>query len=79
MRHERALTYDCMLQTEGATTSIHEQAPMMGSRHRESQLVQQDQDFERLQAKFSEQEKEHKALDGLKDSLIKLTAALTGP
>ena len=78
LKHERALTYDCMLQTEGATTSIHEQAPMMGSRHREKQLLQQDQDFEHLQAKFSEQEKEHKAIDGLKDSLIKLTAGLTG-
>ena len=78
LRHERALTYDCMLQTEGATTSIHEQAPMMGSRQREQQLLQQDQDFERLQAKFTDQEQEHKALDGLKDNLIKLTAALTG-
>ncbi len=78
LRHERALTHDCMLQTEGATTSIHEQAPMMGSRHREKQLLQQDQDFEYLQAKYTEQEQQHKALDSLKDSLIKLTAALTG-
>ncbi|MEH6625420.1 MAG: SbcC/MukB-like Walker B domain-containing protein [Motiliproteus sp.] len=78
LRHERALTYDCMLQTEGATTAIHEQTPMMGSRHREKQLLQQDQDFGHLQSKFTELEQEHKALDGLKDNLIKLTAALTG-
>ncbi len=78
LRQERALTPDCMLQSEGSTTSIHEQAPMMGSRHRESQLAQQDQDFDKLQLKLAEQEKEHSALSDLKESLIKLAASLIG-
>ncbi|MFT5722364.1 MAG: energy-coupling factor transporter ATP-binding protein EcfA2, partial [Motiliproteus sp.] len=78
LREERALTPDCMLQTEGSTTAIHEQAPMMGIRHREQQLERQDQDFEQLQRKFSQQQQQHKGLDSLKDSLIRLTAALTG-
>ena len=34
LRHERALTYDCMLQTEGSTTAINEQQPIMGIRRR---------------------------------------------
>jgi len=78
LREERALTPDCMLQTEGSTTAIHEQAPMMGIRQREQQLQRQDQDFEQLQRKFTEQQQQHKGLDSLKDSLIRLTAALTG-
>ncbi|HEY5717014.1 MAG TPA: SbcC/MukB-like Walker B domain-containing protein, partial [Motiliproteus sp.] len=78
LRHERALTPDCMLQSEGSTTAIHEQAPMMGIRHRAQQLQRQDQDFEKLQAKFNEEQKQHDALNGLKELLIKLTAALAG-
>lgn len=77
LRHERALTPDCMLQTEGATTAINELQPMMGSRFREQQLQRGDQDFGNLQAKFAEKQQEHKALDALKDNLIKLTTALT--
>ncbi|RDE25265.1 hypothetical protein DV711_06860 [Motiliproteus coralliicola] len=78
LRQERAITPDCMLQTEGSTTAIHEQAPMMGIRQREQQLQRQDQDFEQLQRKFSQQEQQHRSLDTLKDSLIRLTASLTG-
>ncbi|WP_207063326.1 SbcC/MukB-like Walker B domain-containing protein [Motiliproteus sp. SC1-56] len=78
LRQERALTPDCMLQSEGTTTAIHEQNPMMGIKHRQSQLARQDQDFDRLRAKFAEQEKEHEALNGLKENLIRLTAALAG-
>ncbi|MEH6649901.1 MAG: SbcC/MukB-like Walker B domain-containing protein [Motiliproteus sp.] len=78
LRQERALTPDCMLQSEGSTTAIHEQAPMMGIRHRQQQLQRQDQDFEALQRKFTRQEQEHKGLDGLKDSLIRLAAGLMG-
>lgn len=78
LREERALTPDCMLQSEGSTTSIHEQAPMMGIRQRANQLQRQDQDFAQLQRKFTQQQQQHKGLDSLKDSLIRLTAALTG-
>ncbi len=78
LREERALTPDCMLQSEGSTTAIHEQAPMMGIRQRQQQLQRQDQDFEQLQRKFTEQQLQHKGLDSLKDALIRLTAALTG-
>lgn len=77
LRHERALTYDCMLQTEGATTAINELPTMMGSKQRGQQLQRQDQDFEQLQAKYTELQQQQKALDDLKDSLIKLTAGLS--
>ncbi|MCD8513650.1 MAG: hypothetical protein LRY63_10210 [Nitrincola sp.] len=34
LRHERALTYDCMLQSEGSTTAINELSAIMGIRRR---------------------------------------------
>ncbi len=77
LRHERALTPDCMLQTEGATTAIHEQPAMMGVQFREQQLQREDRDFGQLQSKFADLQKDHKELDSLKDNLIKLTTSLT--
>ncbi len=80
IRQERALTYDCMLQTEGTTTSIREEAPMMGTGggRRQHQLQQQDRQVDQMMAEFSALNKDHEALDNLKENLIRMTAALTG-
>ncbi|MBN0988968.1 SbcC/MukB-like Walker B domain-containing protein [Amphritea pacifica] len=80
LKQERALTYDCMLQTEGTTTSIREEAPMMGSGggRRQHQLQQQDRQVEQMMAEFSALNKDHEALDSLRENLIRMTAALTG-
>ncbi len=80
IRQERALTYDCMLQTEGTTTSIREETPMMGTGggRREHQMQQQDRQVDQMMTEFATLGKEHEALDGLKENLIRMTAALTG-
>ncbi|GGK74741.1 SbcC/MukB-like Walker B domain-containing protein [Amphritea balenae] len=80
IRQERALTYDCMLQTEGTTTSIREETPMMGTGggRREHQMQQQDRQVDQMMTEFAALGKEHEALDGLKENLIRMTAALTG-
>ena len=80
LKQERALTYDCMLQTEGTTTSIREEAPMMGSGggRRQHQLQQQDRQVDQMMAEFSALNKDHEALDSLRENLIRMTAALTG-
>lgn len=80
IRQERALTYDCMLQTEGTTTSIREETPMMGSGggRREHQLQQQGRHVDQMMSEFTALGKEHDALDNLRETLVRMTASLTG-
>ena len=78
LRHERALTYDCMLQTEGSTTAINEQQPIMGIRRRGSQLEIQGKQVDQMVAEFTELGKSHDSLEKLRDSLISLTTSLVG-
>ncbi|MGB0467140.1 MAG: SbcC/MukB-like Walker B domain-containing protein [Pontibacterium sp.] len=76
LRHERALTYDCMLQTEGSTTAINEQQPVMGIRRRGNQLEIQGKQVDQMVAEFTSLGKGHEALEKLRDSLISLTTSL---
>ncbi|WP_417583832.1 SbcC/MukB-like Walker B domain-containing protein [Nitrincola sp.] len=76
LRHERALTYDCMLQTEGSTTSINELSPIMGIRRRGDQLAQQGKQVDEMIAEFTTLGKQHETLEKLRDSLIQLGSGL---
>jgi uncharacterized protein YPO0396 len=78
LRHERALTYDCMLQSEGSTTAINEQQPIMGIRRRGNQLEQQGKQVDQMVAEFAELGKNHESLEKLRDALISLTTSLAG-
>jgi len=78
LRQERALTYDCMLQTEGSTTSIHEQTPIMGVRRRGDQLAVQGKQVDVMVAEFTGLGQRHQTLEKLRDSLINLTTSLVG-
>jgi len=78
LRQERALTYDCMLQTEGSTTSIHEQTPIMGVRRRGDQLALQGRQVDAMVTEFSQLGKRHQNLEKLRDNLINLTTSLVG-
>ncbi len=78
LRHERALTYDCMLQSEGSTTAINELSPIMGIRRRGDQLALQGRQVDELIAEFTTLGKQHEALEKLRDSLISLATGLTG-
>ena len=78
LKQERALTYDCMLQTEGSTTAIHEQTPIMGVRRRGAQLEVQGKQVDVMVAEFSNLGKRHQNLEKLRDSLINLTTSLVG-
>lgn len=78
LRHERALTYDCMLQSEGSTTSINELQPIMGIRRRASQLELQGRQVDQMVQEFTTLGKQHDALEKLRDSLISLASALLG-
>ncbi|SIQ37299.1 SbcC/MukB-like Walker B domain-containing protein [Marinobacterium stanieri] len=77
LRQERALTYDCMLQTEGSTTSINELSPIMGIRRRQDQLEVQGRQVDELVAEFTSLGKRHAALEKLRDSLISMTTGLS--
>jgi DNA repair exonuclease SbcCD ATPase subunit len=77
LRHERALTYDCMLQTEGSTTSINELSPIMGIRRRQDQLEVQGRQVDELIAEFTTLGKRHESLEKLRDALISMTSGLT--
>ena len=72
LRHERALTYDCMLQTEGSTTAINEQQPIMGIRRRSDQAALQGKQVDQLVTEFTELGKNHDSLEKLRDALITL-------
>ena len=76
LRHERALTYDCMLQTEGSTTSINEMQPIMGIRRRSDQALLQGKQVDQLVTEFTELGKSHNALEKLRDALITLNNGL---
>jgi len=78
LRHERALTYDCMLQTEGSTTAINEQQPIMGIRRRADQLQVQGRQVDEMVNEFTTLGKDHDALEKLRDSLISLGNSLNG-
>ncbi len=78
LKQERALTYDCMLQTEGSTTSIHEQTPIMGVRRRGDQLAQQGKEVDAMVAEFTTMGQRHQSLEKLRDNLINLTTSLVG-
>mgnify|MGYP000344948317 CR=1 FL=1 len=80
IRQERALTYDCMLQTEGTTTAIREETPMLGSGggRRQHQLQQQGRQVDEMMAEFSVLNKDHEDLDNLKENLVRMTTGLTG-
>lgn len=78
LKQERALTYDCMLQTEGSTTSIHEQTPIMGVRRRGDQLVIQGRQVDSMLAEFTQLGQRHQTLEKLRDNLINLTTSLVG-
>ena len=78
LRQERALTYDCMLQTEGSTTSINELSPIMGIRRRGDQLATQGKQVDQMMIEFTEMGKRHEALEKLRDNLINLTTSLAG-
>ncbi|MDP1086506.1 hypothetical protein Q6245_29505, partial [Klebsiella pneumoniae] len=67
LRQERALTYDCMLQTEGSTTSINELSPIMGIRRRQDQLEVQGRQVDELIAEFTTLGKRHESLEKLRD------------
>jgi len=77
LRQERALTYDCMLQTEGSTTSINELSPIMGIRRRQDQLEVQGRQVDELIAEFTTLGKRHESLEKLRDALISMTTGLT--
>lgn len=77
LRHERALTYDCMLQSEGSTTAINELSPIMGIRRRGDQLAQQGKQVDELIAEFTGLGKQHETLEKLRDALIQLATGLT--
>jgi energy-coupling factor transporter ATP-binding protein EcfA2 len=76
LRQERALTYDCMLQTEGSTTAINELSPIMGIRRRQDQLALQGRQVDELIAEFTTLGKRHEALEKLRDGLINMGSAL---
>ncbi len=78
LRQERALTYDCMLQTEGSTTSINELSPIMGIRRRGDQLATKGKQVDEMLVEFTTLGKRHEALEKLRDSLINLTTSLAG-
>ncbi|MEH6444720.1 MAG: ATP-binding protein, partial [Oceanospirillaceae bacterium] len=78
LKQERALTYDCMLQTEGSTTSIHEQTPIMGVRRRGDQLALQGKQVDVMVAEFTSLGQRHQTLEKLRDNLINLTTSLVG-
>lgn len=78
LRQERALTYDCMLQTEGSTTSINELSPIMGIRRRGDQLASKGKQVDEMLAEFTNLGKRHESLEKLRDSLINLTTSLVG-
>lgn len=78
LRQERALTYDCMLQSEGSTTAINEMSPIMGIRRRGDQLATQGRQVDEMMAEFTELGKRHEALEKLRDNLINLTTSLAG-
>ncbi|MBP0050133.1 AAA family ATPase [Marinobacterium sp. AK62] len=77
LRQERALTYDCMLQTEGSTTSINELSPIMGIRRRQDQLEVQGRQVDELIAEFTTLGKRHESLEKLRDALISMTSGLS--
>lgn len=72
LRHERALTYDCMLQTEGSTTAINEMQPIMGIRRRSDQAALQGKQVDQMVHEFTTLGKNHDALEKLRDALITL-------
>ncbi|GGO87441.1 hypothetical protein GCM10011348_40640 [Marinobacterium nitratireducens] len=76
LRHERALTYDCMLQSEGSTTAINELQPIMGIRRRASQLELQGKQVDEMVQEFTTLGKQHDSLEKLRDSLISLASSL---
>ncbi|WP_415900598.1 SbcC/MukB-like Walker B domain-containing protein [Neptuniibacter sp. QD48_11] len=76
LRHERALTYDCMLQTEGSTTAINEQQPIMGIRRRSDQAALQGKQVDQLVSEFTQLGKNHDTLEKLRDALITLNNGL---
>lgn len=76
LRHERALTYDCMLQSEGSTTSINELSPIMGIRRRGDQLALQGKQVDDLIAEFTTLGKQHESLEKLRDGLIQMASGL---
>ncbi|GGB96805.1 ATPase [Marinobacterium zhoushanense] len=78
LRHERALTYDCMLQSEGSTTAINELSPIMGIRRRGDQLQVQGRQVDELIKEFTTLGKKHETLEKLRDSLISLANGLMG-
>ncbi|SFG18454.1 SbcC/MukB-like Walker B domain-containing protein [Neptunomonas qingdaonensis] len=78
LRQERALTYDCMLQTEGSTTSINEMSPIMGIRRRGDQLATKGKQVDQMLVEFTALGKRHESLEKLRDSLINLTTSLAG-
>ncbi len=76
LRHERALTYDCMLQTEGSTTAINEMSPIMGIRRRGDQAALQGKQVDDLISEFTQLGKQHESLEKLRDALISLDGGL---
>ncbi|MGH1432336.1 MAG: SbcC/MukB-like Walker B domain-containing protein [Neptuniibacter sp.] len=76
LRHERALTYDCMLQTEGSTTAINEMQPIMGIRRRSDQAALQGKQVDQMVNEFTQLGKNHNALEKLRDAMITLHNSL---
>ena len=76
LRHERALTYDCMLQSEGSTTAINELSAIMGIRRRGDQLALQGKQVDEMIAEFATLGKQHETLEKLRDALIQLGSGL---
>lgn len=76
LKQERALTYDCMLQSEGSTTSINELSPIMGIRHRGDQLALQGKQVDELIAEFTAQGQKHSTLEKLRDAMTTLVTEL---
>lgn len=76
LKHERALTYDCMLQTEGSTTAINEMTPIMGIRRRGDQLALQGKQVDQLVNEFTLLGRQHESLEKLRDALISLDGGL---
>ncbi|MFP8967169.1 SbcC/MukB-like Walker B domain-containing protein [Pokkaliibacter sp. CJK22405] len=77
LKQERAITPDCMLQSEGSTTSIREESPMLGGGQRESRLDNQGKAFETMVTEYQTLEQSHQQLEGLRESIIKLATRLT--
>jgi predicted transcriptional regulator len=77
LKQERALTYDCMLQTEGSTTSINELTPFMGIRRRGDQLELQGKQVDQLVNEFTLLGRQHESLEKLRDALISLDGGLS--